>query len=224
MSTIFPKSVPISGRVRVCWELLKDSRIKNKKIVDIGSSFGWLEKEILKEKPKEVIGLEINKEAVDFAIKNVKGAIFIEAGALDLPIKSNYADIVTFFDVIEHIPINTENVALKEINRILKKGGILLLSTPNDHLLSKLLDLAWYFGHRHYNKEKLKKMLNKTGFKIASIESRGSIFSSLYLCWFYIMKRLTGNNQPRNSFIEKLDDDGYKNLGITDVFVIAKKI
>jgi len=30
-------------------------------------------------------------------------------------------------------------------------------------------------------------------------------------------------NQPRNNFLEKMDDQGYLNQGITDIFLVARK-
>ncbi len=224
MKNNFPKTVPISGRVRVCVELVNSINLKNKVVLDVGSSFGWLEKEILKKKPKKIVGVEINEEALAFAKKNIKGVEFLVGSALELPIAKNSVDVLTLFDVLEHVPEGTEMRVLSEVRRVLKKRGILLLSTPNNHVISKVFDLAWYFGHRHYDKDKLSKMLKRSGFKVQKIESRGSFLSSLYLCWFYIQKRITGSTQPRNTFLEKLDDIGYDNGFITDIFLIAIKL
>lgn len=220
----YPKDVLISGRVRVCLELIKKQNLEKKVVVDIGSSFGWLEKEVIKLTPKKLIGIELDKSAVDFARIQVKKAEFLVGSALDIPIPKNFADIVILFDVIEHVPKGTEEQALSEINRILKKGGTLLFSTPNRHILSNLLDIAWYFGHRHYSKKKVKSMLKTNGFEIKNIETKGSIFSSIYLIWFYIAKRIFNTSMPRNKFLEKLDDEGYKKGGLTDIFLVAQKI
>lgn len=220
----FPQEVPLKGRVKVCLDLLLSLKIKGKIIVDIGSSFGWLEKEAIKYYPKQIIGIEPNSEAVTFATKNVPKAKFYLGKANNLPVKSNYADIVTLFDVIEHIPKNTEELVLKEAGRVLKQGGKLLLSTPNAHIVAKILDLAWYFGHRHYSSKTLTLMLKRSGYKVEKINARGSFWSSFYLFWFYIMKKITGKNQPRNKLIEKLDDAGYDNGAVTDIFLVAKKI
>lgn len=223
MKSNFPKTVPMSGRVRICVELVNSINLKNKVVLDVGSSFGWLEKEILKKKPKEIIGVEINEAALTFARKNAKGVKFLLGSALELPVVKNSVDVLILFDVLEHVPKGTEMRVLSEVKRVLKTRGTLLLSTPNDHIISKVFDLAWYFGHRHYNKDKLANMLKKSGFKVQKIESKGSFLSSLYLCWFYIQKRITGSIQPRNKFLEKLDDIGYDNGFITDIFLIAIK-
>lgn len=220
----FPISVPISGRVRICLEFLKSQKIDGKTIVDIGSSFGWLEKEIQNYDAKEIIGIEPNKKAKEFAQKNVRGVKFLQASVFKIPLTENYADIVLLFDVLEHVPKNKEENALQEIYRILKKGGILLLSSPYSHLLSNILDPAWYFGHRHYSEEQISKVLSRAGFKIESFKVRGSIFSCFYLWWFYFLRKIVNNPLPRNIFLEKLDDKGYDQEGITNLFLVARKI
>lgn len=224
MKSSFPKEVLISGRVRVCLDLVKKFSIRGKVVVDIGSSFGWLEKELVKEKPKTLYGIETNKAAVEFAKTNVPGVEFIHGDGTKIPLKDTSVDLLILFDVLEHIPAGSENALLGEINRVLKKGGALLLSTPNQHFLSNLFDVAWFFGHRHYSKQSIYQMLTNSGFNILEFNVRGSIISSLYLTWFYIAKRFFRTNQPRNSFFEKLDDDGYRGTGITDIFLSAEKI
>lgn len=219
----FPKVIPIKGRVRICVELIKKQDIKNKIVVDVGSSFGWLEKEMVNMGAKKIIGIEPNKDAVESARKNIKGASFLIGDALNIPLSKNIADIVILYDVIEHVPGGTENQVLSEINRILKKGGTLLFSTPNSHILSNLLDIAWYFGHRHYTKSQITNFLENNGFKILQMSSKGSIFSSIYLIWFYIAKRIFNISMPRNKFLEKLDDEGYNKGDLTDIFLVAQK-
>lgn len=220
----YPDQVLISGRVRVCLDLVKKFSVRGKVVVDIGSSFGWLEKELVKEKPKILYGIESNKAAVEFAKTNVPGVEFIHGDGAKIPLKKTSADLLILFDVLEHVPAGSESALLGEINRVLKKGGTLLLSTPNQHFLSNLLDVAWFFGHRHYSKQKIYQMLTNSGFKVLEFNVRGSIISSLYLTWFYIAKRILKTSQPRNSFFEKLDDDGYRKAGITDIFLSAEKI
>ncbi len=50
------------------------------------------------------------------------------AGALALPVPDASADLVTYFDVIEHIPDDV--AALAEAARVLRPGGLVFISTP----------------------------------------------------------------------------------------------
>lgn len=219
----FPKSIPLKGRARICFEMLVNQKIKGKIVVDIGSSFGWLEKKALRFKPKRIIGVEPNIDAINFAKKYIFGAEFIAGDALNSNIESNFADVVTLYDVIEHVEKGSELKVLREMSRIIKKNGVLILSTPHDNFLSKIMDLAWYFGHRHYSEKKIFKLLNKSSFKIVKIRKRGDFFSSFYLAWFYIMRKIFGVSQPRNKLLEKLDDAGYDKGTLTDLFLVARK-
>jgi ubiquinone/menaquinone biosynthesis C-methylase UbiE len=54
---------------------------------------------------------------------------FIQGSALELPFESNSVDMVTAFEVLEHVP--SEILALSEINRILKPKGLFLITVPN---------------------------------------------------------------------------------------------
>lgn len=223
MKNNYPKEVPRKGRVRICLELINNVNLKDEVLVDVGCSFGWLEKEVVKFDPEKIIGIDPDKNALAFAQKSVPNAEFLEGSAINIPILDSTADVVILFDVIEHVSKNKELVVLKEISRILKRDGILLFSTPNANFWSNLFDIAWYFGHRHYSEEHIRNFMSKSGFKVTKLIKRGSLLSSLYLTWFYIAKKVLKLTQPRSAFFEKLDDDGYRKEGITDIFLVAVK-
>lgn len=227
MKKKFTLDMAVSGRVLACLNLLKKYKLKNKTIVDIGSSFGWLEKEMLVvDKTVKMVGIEPDAEAVKFSTNNVKGPKFLVGDALDLPVKSNFADIATLFDVIEHVPAGTERVALNEVHRVLKNKGLLFLTTPNSTPTMNMLDMAFYFGHRHYKKERLKKLLSQSGFKIIESTIKGGYWFSFYLIWLYLAKRITGNFLPRNKFLEKMEASEFltNKVGMHTHFMVAQKI
>lgn len=222
MKANFPEVIPIKGRVRLCLELLKSQDIQGKMIVNVGSSFGWLEKEIQDSSAEEVIGIEINDEALEFAKANVPRVKFLQQKADRLPVEDSFADIVTLFDVIEHID-DEENMFL-EISRILKKNGILVLTTPNLHLLANLLDPAWYFGHRHYKPTQILSLLSSSGFTTLDYGVRGGFWSVVYLLWFGFAKHILKVKHPRSTFLEDLDDKSFSTKnGFQTIFAIAKK-
>ena len=223
----FTLDMAVSGRVLACLNLLKQHKLRGKTLVDVGSSFGWLEKELLDiEKTIKIVGVEPDRKAVAFANKNIKNAKFLVGDALKLPVKENFADIVTLFDVIEHVPTNTERQALEEVNRVLKHNGLLFLSTPNSTFFMNLLDPAFYFGHRHYKTSQLTSFLKKSGFKIVKSTIKGGYWFSLYLIWLYITKRITGNFLPRNKFLEKKEAGEFlsNKLGLHTHFIVAQKV
>lgn len=52
----------------------------------------------------------------------------VVGSAMDMPFADNSFDIVSAFDVIEHC--SDEELAFREIERVLKPGGLLLMSVP----------------------------------------------------------------------------------------------
>jgi SAM-dependent methyltransferase len=75
----------------------------------------------------QVTGFDDSAELVDYC--HTRGfAATVLAGALALPVPDASADLVTYFDVIEHIPDDV--AALAEAARVLRPGGLVFLSTP----------------------------------------------------------------------------------------------
>jgi SAM-dependent methyltransferase len=104
--------------------------------------------------------------------------------ALFLPFKDEAFNQVVFADVIEHLPRDTERIALSEIWRVLRPGGRLLLSTPNRRLTFMLLDPAWYKGHRHYSMKHVLGIMSSCRFSIESAFTSGSIWVALSMFFF----------------------------------------
>lgn len=213
----------LTGRHKYSFEFC--GRVRGLRILDVGSSFGWFENFAAKNGVKKIIGIEPDEQLFYKAQKEVPAAIFKKGSALKIPEKNASFDKVVMFDVIEHLPVGTELQALKEIHRVLKPDGLFILSTDYDTLLSKMFDPAWYFGHRHYNEEKLKKLFKKAGFDITQVEKRGGFFEIVGTILLYIFKWVFRSEIPFKSFIEKQKSIEYlqRGGGIVTIFVKAKK-
>jgi len=195
---------------------------RGKKILNIGCYDGWLEKIAVKRGAQEVTGIDVNKKFVALAQKNVPQAKFLQASVLKLPFVSQRFEMVTMFDVIEHLPKGTELKALKEVKRVLKKGGKLFLSTPKSNWLANLLDPAWYFGHRHYSVRKIKNLLKTTGFTIERLEIKGGFYELFSMIMFYAFKWLFHREIPFKDWFEKRRNEEYLNKnGFVTLFVKA---
>lgn len=73
----------------------------------------------------------INVDMVDvptYLGKPVKN--FVKGNILALPFKDNYADYIVVDNVLEHVLIYKTLDALKELKRVLKKGGRLVIFVP----------------------------------------------------------------------------------------------
>jgi len=162
------------SRVDVALKLLD----KGDRLLDIGCGDGTLGY-FAKNKYKEVYGVDISEEALKIAEKR---GIIVEKVNLNeekLPFENEYFDAVTCLDVIEHVFEPRD--LIKEINRVLKRGGILIISTPNirhwRHLFSLIVKGRfpktscdtehWDGGHLHYFTYKdIELLLSEHGFEV----------------------------------------------------------
>lgn len=103
-----------------------------KKIVlDIGCGAGYGAEMLLKEgQARQVVGLDIDLEQI--RIETTLGLNWIQGDAMMLPFNDESFELITAFEIIEHL--NTPEKALKEIKRVLKKGGLAIISTPRRDL------------------------------------------------------------------------------------------
>jgi ubiquinone/menaquinone biosynthesis C-methylase UbiE len=147
----------------------------SKKILDVGCHGGKLTSEIQKKLPKaQIDGIDISKQAISFAKQKYKKIHFKVGRAEKLPYKANSFNLVTCFEVLEHVP-NPE-IVISEISRVLKKRGQTIILVPSENLLFQMI---WYFWthlgpgrvwhHTHvqkFDKQKLDELLQAKGFRI----------------------------------------------------------
>lgn len=216
----FEKSIlsRTSGRHKAC---LSFEDYSGKKILDVGASYGWFEK---LSDAKRVVAIDPNRRDIEKAKEEVqkKNIQFEVAGVFDVEKLGKDFDFAVLFDVIEHIPAGSEKKAIEGIKKVLKKNGKIVISTPADNF-SKFFDPAWYFGHRHYTSEKLKKILESSGFKVEKSEIRGGFFEIFSMTLFYPLKWLVDSEIPFKSWFDKKRDQEYLKRGFVTLFVSAKK-
>lgn len=151
---------------------------KNKKILDLGCSNGFVSK-LIKDKGNDVYGVDISaslvKKTSRLGIKTFTADLENE-----IPFRKETFDVVVAGEVIEHIK-DTDKF-LQEIYRILKNDGYLVLTTSNFVSLGRriqyLLGRAGYHeaslsypncsaGHlRYFNKELLLGLLKVNHFNV----------------------------------------------------------
>lgn len=197
--------------------------IKDKKVLDLGSWTGPYTT-LIYGLAGEITAVDVEERALRVLKKNLSKVKIVRAFSDKLPFKNGEFDVITFWDVIEHIPVGSERVTLKEINRVLKRGGIFFLATVNKNFWSDLLDPAYYLaGHRHYTQKQLTKMLEEAGFKVEEIRTGGSFFSSFYALSFYFFKHILRMKMPTVSYIEKKMEEDMQSPGFIQIAIRARK-
>ena len=187
----------------------------NKNILDVGCATGVF-LNIAKKRGWEVYGIDISKYAVDYAKKNFK--IRARAGELNkTSYKNEFFDVITLWDSIEHI--NNPIKVIKVVKKILKKQGILFISTINESsLMNKAADIIYKFSFgvikkpiellhprqhiTHFSDRTLKNMLEKEGFEIIEIKKlevpiknlEGRWLKKQIISFFYILQKISNKH------------------------------
>jgi SAM-dependent methyltransferase len=79
----------------------------------------------------QITNLDLNPEYAQVPCNQQKRVRFICGDATALPFDNHSFDAITMFDVLEHIPQHKKAAA--EALRVLRPGGFLLISTPNEN-------------------------------------------------------------------------------------------
>ena len=85
----------------------------------------------------QVMALDLEDDLIRFASRRVQSGDFVRASSEKIPLRAHSVDVVSALQVIEHF--STPENFLAEVARILRPGGLLLLSTPNPHGLGARL-------------------------------------------------------------------------------------
>ena len=164
-----------------------DRRLKRNpgpRLLDVGCGTGyaitWLRKHL---QASQAFGIDSSPEAAKlWELRRIDTA---GLGLADrLPFGDDEFDLVTCFDVIYQLDAKPARVAVREMNRVLKPGGLLFIREPAYEWMRGSHDLA--IGTRHrYTLTELRRMLRGCGFKLVR-----STYANTLLFWMAAFHRL----------------------------------
>ncbi|QQG42248.1 MAG: class I SAM-dependent methyltransferase [Candidatus Woesebacteria bacterium] len=111
--------------------------------------------------------------------------IDIVSDIVKIPVKNSSFDNILCTEVLEHVP--HPDMAIKEISRILRKRGRLILTAP----FASQTHYSPYFFSTGFSINWYKKVLGENNFRVLKIEANGNFFDYLNqeLCRFPVMIR-----------------------------------
>jgi 2-polyprenyl-3-methyl-5-hydroxy-6-metoxy-1,4-benzoquinol methylase len=180
-----------AGVIKRCKSVLKQSPVKRDgKILDIGCSTGvFLHR--MSELGWEGFGVEPSNYAADYARNRFNLSISNSYLTKNL-FPNNYFDIITLWDVFEHISDPISSLSL--ILNYLKPGGLLVITTPNSSSFGRCVWNEYWAGWdtpRHYhvfNGKLLKSLLQRSGFHVIGTRSFTNNFGLLLISLQFYLK------------------------------------
>jgi ubiquinone/menaquinone biosynthesis C-methylase UbiE len=160
---------------RAVKEALISRNVESVRVLDYGCGDGKLYNYFLDNKIRKdnLFGFEISRKRIERCNElGWKNAIYIIDSA-KLPYPDDFFDLVVMSEVIEHIEGNITEINLRELCRVMKKDGSLVVTTPNYPIkrfydivhalsfgkLSRAFDDPTHFSH--YNFDSLRKLLSE---------------------------------------------------------------
>jgi SAM-dependent methyltransferase len=118
-----------------------------RRVLDVGCSTGYGTAGVAVARPSSrVVGIESDPNHLAEAWARFPWLTILDGDATALPIADDSADAVLLLDVVEHIA--EPERALAEAHRVLRPGGVLILSVPHRGLLGRVDALNVYTSLR----------------------------------------------------------------------------
>jgi ubiquinone/menaquinone biosynthesis C-methylase UbiE len=135
--------------------------ISGKIVVDIASGEGY-GSNLMAKNAKHVYGVDISEEAIMFASEKYKetpNLNFIVGSVEKIPLDDHIADVIVSFETLEHT--DKHNEMMSEIKRVLRPGGILLVSSPDKEFYTDKFNRINPYHTKELYFNEFKALLNK---------------------------------------------------------------
>jgi SAM-dependent methyltransferase len=175
-----------AGRRALVARLLRRYAARDGLALDLGCGTGGA-LDALRAREGPVLGLDLRPEGLADTRARRPEAWLLQADAVRLPLRDASVDVLTALDVLEHVD---DRAALAEVRRVLRPGGVLLLTVP-------ALPWLWSFrdrdaGHlRRYRRRELAARLHGAGLRVLWLNHYQALLLPLVA-----LTRLLGRDSP----------------------------
>jgi len=183
------------------------------RLLEIGCASGFLLDEA-RRRGWEVHGVDISKSASAYARDKLNLNV-IESSFEDTAFENNSFDVIVMLDTLQHLTDPKGTVL--ELRRILKRDGLLYISTPNiSSMVSRMLHARWWGINRfhlfYFSKKTMERMLDACGFKVKKYAPHLRIYSIAY--WAKRVGLYSNLLYRVMNFISRMGSLGNLNLSI----------
>jgi SAM-dependent methyltransferase len=169
------------------------------RLLDVGCGAGFF-LDAARKRGYDVAGVDLSPVPATYA-RDTLGLNVTIGSLYDYKAPSNSFDVVTIFQTIEHDPHTAALSA--ELYRILKPGGLLMVTTPAaDGFVARAMGKRW-FGYRNvehitfFSRRSLSRALQDAGFEITFVD----IEHGKRLTAKYVMNRLINYYYNHKTFV-----------------------
>ncbi len=178
----YDRAIKGKWTIQKFWHMTKFKKVRSlienpssKKIMELGCGPGTF-LSMLKPNYTSATGIDNDPNQMAYAKKHyATQKLTFKMGDITKPLPIENQDIIIISEVIEHIPLKESEKMLKQAKASLKKGGSIILTTPNYRSFWPIIEFVWNkmnpvnYEELHVNKYNMKKLtsqLKKHGFKI----------------------------------------------------------
>jgi 2-polyprenyl-3-methyl-5-hydroxy-6-metoxy-1,4-benzoquinol methylase len=162
-------------------------------------------------KNKRCYGMDIAKKQIKYAKKkySCRSKIFQIMSKNKIPLRSNSLDSISLIEIIEHLNDKDTKLLILEAYRTLKKGGELIITTPNylsawpilELILNNFAKVSYEDQHiNKYNIFKIKRIIDKKRFRVKSLKT----FMLISPFFAFISFKLSLNMTIIDNFLTKI--------------------
>ena len=162
---------------------------RNRIILDAGCGTGanleWLSRYAGQGR---IVGIDVISDALNYCRKRQHEEL-AQASVTDLPFADSVFDLVTSFDVLVQLPKEEDELAIREMYRVLRPGGIVFVRVAAYEWMASDHDKA-LATHRRYTLKTLTEKMRGAGFKILRTTYANSILLPVAALRRLVLKRI----------------------------------